>query len=259
MLDLDLATVAFQVINFLVLVALLGFFLFRPLRTKINERGRIVSETIQRARDQEAEAAQLRAQWQERMRTIEQQAEEIILAAQREAQAKSADLLREARVRLDRLTEEMRADLERYRNEVVVLHYDEILDTVMVLAGHVVQSVTTRRTHDDLVTNFCASIYQLPQTDVEEYRQIMAGRVPIAFVSTPVALSPEQIRTLEDTLSSLVDQRVALQMTTDPSLVAGIQVRLGDKLIENSIRQQLVRIRGRVQRDLVARIEEIET
>jgi len=189
MLDLDWATVAFQVINFVALVALLGFFLFRPLRAKLNERGRIVSETIQRARDQEAEAAQLRAQWQERMRTIEQQAEEIILAAQREAQVKSADLLHEARVRLDRLTEEMRADLERYRNEIIVLHYDEILDTVIALAGHVVQSVTTRRTHDDLVTNFCASIYQLPQADVEEYRQIMAGRVPTAFVTTPVPFS----------------------------------------------------------------------
>jgi F-type H+-transporting ATPase subunit b len=258
MLELDWKTLLFQVINFLVLLALLVRFLFRPLRAKLNERGRIVAETIQRARDQEAEAAQIRSQWQERMHTVEQQAEEMIQVAQREAQAKSANLLQEARIRMDRLTEEMRADLERHRNEIIVQHYDEILDTVMTLSGHVVQSVTTRRTHDDLVTNFCASIYHMPQSDVAEYRRIMSGRVPTAFVRTPVALTPEQSRTVEDTLSSLMDQRVSLRVAVDPSLVAGIQVRLGDKLMENSVRQQLTRIRGRVRRDLVARMGETE-
>jgi F-type H+-transporting ATPase subunit b len=76
MLELDWATLLFQIINFVVLMALLGYFLFRPLRRKLDERGQIIAETLQRARDQEAEAKQLREQWEERMRTVDQQAEE---------------------------------------------------------------------------------------------------------------------------------------------------------------------------------------
>lgn len=254
MLDLDWATLLFQIVNFLVLLAILNRFLFQPLRAKLDERGQAVAETLQRARDQEAEAARLRAEWEERLHAFEQQKEEMIHAAQLEAAQKGEEMLAEARERLERLTAEMRADLERQRNEIVVRNYDGILDTIISLAGNVVQSVTTRRTHDDLVTNFAASIYQMPQSDVQEYRRLMAGRVPAAFVTTPVPLTPEQTQTLADTLSSLIDRRVELQVSVDPALIAGIQVRLADKLIDNSVRQQLLRIRDRVRSDLASRL-----
>jgi len=254
MLDLDWFTFVIQVANFGVLVLLLNRFLFQPLRRKLTERGQTLSQTLQNARDQETEAAQLRREWQERLESAEQEAEEIVDRAQLEAQGRTAEALEEARHRLDALTAEMRIDIERQRNEIVVGNYDEILDTVITLSGNVVQSVTTRRTHDDLVTNFCASIYQMPQTDIEEYRRLMMGRVPTAFVATPVALSAEQAKTLADTLSSLIDRRVELQVSIDPELVAGIQVRLADKLIDNSVRQQLYRIRDRVRRDLIAHL-----
>jgi len=254
MLDLDLVTFLFQIINFLVLLWLLNKFLFKPLRARLSERRETIQETLQSARDQEVEAAQLRQVWEERKHEAENQAEEILQSAHHEADARRAEILQEARVQLDRLTEEMRSDLLRQRNELLVGHYDEILDTIINLSGNVVQSVTTRRTHDDLVTNFAASIYQIPQTEVEEYRRLMAGRVPTAFVTTPVALSAEQTKTLADTLSSLIDRRIELQVSIDPDLVAGLQVRLADKLVDNSVRHQLNRIRERVRQDLVARM-----
>lgn len=255
MLELDWATLLFQIINFVVLVAGLGYFLFRPLHRKLSERGQIIAETLQRARDQEAEAQQLREQWEERMRTVEQQAEEILHRAHVAASQRSAELLEETRVRIDRLTDEMRTDLYRHRDEIVAQHYDGILDTIIEVSGSAVRSVTTRRTHDDLVNNFCASIYQMPQQEVNEFRRVMAERVPHVFVSTPVALTPEQTTTLTDTLSSLIDRHVELQINSQPELVAGIQVRLADRLMDNSVRQHLNRIRDRVRKDLVARME----
>lgn len=254
MLELDWATLLFQIINFVVLVAGLGYFLFRPLRRKLSERGQIIAETLQRARDQEAEAQQLREQWEERMRTVEQQAEEILHRADVAASRRAAELLEDTRARIDRLTDELRSDLYRHRDEVVAQHYDEILDAIIDLSGSVVRSVTTRRTHDDLVTNFAASIYQMPQEEVNQIRRVMAERVPHAFVSTPVALTQEQSKTVADTLSSLIDRRVELQVDIKPELVAGIQVRLADRLIDNSVRQHLNRIRNRVRQDLVARM-----
>ncbi len=255
MLELDWATLLFQIINFVVLMALLGYFLFRPLRRKLDERGQIIAETLQRARDQEAEAKQLREQWEERMRTVAQQAEEIIHRAQVAANQRAAELLEQTRQRIDRLTEEMRSDLARQRDEIGAQHYDDLLDAIIDVSGSAVRSVTTRRTHDDLVTNFCASIYQMPQEEVDQFRRVMADRVPHAFVSTPVALTPDQTKTLTDTLSSLIDRHVELQVDIQPELVAGLQVRLADRLIDNSVRQHLSRIRNRVRQDLVARLE----
>jgi len=254
MLELDWATILFQIVNFVVLLALLNRFLFKPLRAKLNERRGVIAGSLQNAREQEAEAARLRAEWEERMRIVEQQKEETLRAAELEVAKRSAHLLEEARARLDQLTEEMRTDLRRERNEIIVRQYDEVLDTIVALAANVVQSVTTRRTHDDLVTNFCASIYQLPQTDVQEYRRLLMGRVPTASVTTPVALTPEQVNTVTDTLSSLIDRRLELQTSVDPELIAGIQVRLADKLMDNTVRHRLDLTRERVRADLMGRM-----
>ena len=255
MLQLDWLSLLWQVINFLVLLALLNRFVFRPLKKKMDERSQEIADSLANAQEREAEAVRLREDWETRLEQADQEAEAILQAAQDEANAQSAALLAEARVHLDRLTTEMRQDLDRQRNEIIVRNYDSILDTIIDLSGNVVRSVTTRRTHDDLVTNFCASIYQMPQTDVQEYRQLMTGRVPTAFVVTPASLTTEQTQTLTDTLSSLIDRRIEVQVSLDPSLIAGIQVRLADKMIDNSIRQQLNSIRERVRAELEARVQ----
>ncbi|MCD6302719.1 MAG: F0F1 ATP synthase subunit delta [Anaerolineae bacterium] len=254
MLELDLSTLLFQILNFLIILVGLNYLIFRPIRHKLDERAASIAERLDNAREQEAEAAKLRESWQERVRAMDREAEEIIQKAEAEARRKAARILEEARQRLDDLTVQMREDLEQQRAEIVVQHYDEILDTIIALASNVVQSVTTRRTHDDLVTNFCASIYQMAQGDVEAYRRVMANRVPTAFVATPVPLTQEQTKTVADTLSSLIDRRVELQVRVQPELIAGIQVRLADKLIDNTILNQLDRIRDRVREDLMERL-----
>ncbi len=253
MLDVNWVSLLFQVINFAALVIVLNLLIFKPLRSKLTERRRTISDTLQAAQDQEAEAAHMRREWEIRREQADREAAEIIHAAESAAEQRAARIIEEARVRLDSIIAEMHADLERQRDEILAQHYDQVLNTVMALAGNVVRAVTTRRAHDDLVTNFCAGIFQIPQPEVEIYRHAIAGRAAIAHVETPVELTEEQQKTLTDTLSSLIDQHVALQITVNPALIAGISVRLADRLIDNSIRQQLLGIRERVREELLAR------
>jgi F-type H+-transporting ATPase subunit b len=254
MLNFDPANLAFQVLNFLVLLAILYYFLFRPLRSKLNERSRDVAEALQNARDQEAEAARLRAEYEQRLHGLREEADDIIARARQEAAQRGAELMEETRRRIDRLTADMREDLMRQRNEVVAQNYEDMLEAIVDLSANIVQSVTTRRTHDDLVQNFAASIYRLPPEEVNEYRRALEGRFPVAVVTTPVALTADQTQTLTDTLSSLADRHVELQVRVAPELVAGIQVRLANRLLDNTVRQQLNRIRERVREDLVERM-----
>ncbi len=259
MLDLDWLTLLLQILNFVAILVILNYLLFKPLRAKLTERGRNLSETRQAAEDQEAEAARMRREWEIRRNNAEREAEEIIHAAEVEAGERAAQIIADARERIDAITEVMRADLLRQRDEVLARHYDDVLDTILALSGNVVQAVTTRRTHDDLVTNFAASIFQIPQPEIEVYRETMAGRHPTAMVETPVELTEEQIRTLTDTLSSLIDRRVELQITINPALIAGLSVRLAHRLIDNSVRQQLLQIRERVHNELLAQFDSSES
>jgi len=254
MLDLDLLTLVFQIVNFLVLLLGLRWLLFKPLRAKIEERAGELAELRTTARDHEARTAEVQEQWQTRITMAEAEAEQIRQAALRDATDQAEAILEETRKRADHLTVQMSEELRHQHNELVVQQYDELLDTIMDVAGNVVRSVTTRRTHDDLVASLLANLYRTPPEQVDVYRKIMADRIPTAYVTTPVALTDDQTKAITDALSSLLDRRVEVHAQVAPELIAGIQVRLADKLVDNSVRQELTRIRANARAELLSRI-----
>jgi len=67
MLNLDWATVIFQVINFLVLVALLNHFLFQPVIRNVAQRTAEKERLLRELAQEREEAARLRAELEERL------------------------------------------------------------------------------------------------------------------------------------------------------------------------------------------------
>jgi len=255
MLDLDLTTLIFQIANFLVLLLGLRLLLFKPISKLIEERARELADLRATARDHESRAAAMESQWQERLGNAEAEAEALRQAALRDANTQAEDVLRETRHRAEHLAEQLHDELHEQHNRAVVQQYDTLMDTIMDVAANVVRSVTTRRTHDDLVANFCANMYQTPPDQVDEYRRRMADRVPTAFVSTPVPLTPEQLKAVTDALSAVVDRHVDVQVQVAPELIAGLQVRMVDKLSDNSVQQQLTSIRESARQQLLTHVD----
>ena len=60
-----------------------------------------------------------------------------------------------------------------------------------------------------------------------------------AEVTSAQPLTPEQAQRLADTLSAQAGKAVRLQTRVDPSLIGGLVVRLGSRMIDTSIRAQL--------------------
>jgi F-type H+-transporting ATPase subunit delta len=68
------------------------------------------------------------------------------------------------------------------------------------------------------------------------------GRI-IAEVTTAGPLDAERTERLRDVLTRLQGRPVRLQVVVDPSILAGVVVRIGDEIIDGSARRQLERVR----------------
>jgi F-type H+-transporting ATPase subunit delta len=69
------------------------------------------------------------------------------------------------------------------------------------------------------------------------------GEVAAEVVSAQ-PLTPDQAQRLADQLSQSAGKAVQLQTKVDPSLIGGLVVRLGSRMIDTSIRAQLGRLQN---------------
>jgi F-type H+-transporting ATPase subunit delta len=60
-----------------------------------------------------------------------------------------------------------------------------------------------------------------------------------AIVTTAVPLEPGQVATIQGQLATSLGKQVRMTTAVDPSLVGGVVVRVGDRLIDGSVRTRL--------------------
>jgi F-type H+-transporting ATPase subunit delta len=90
-------------------------------------------------------------------------------------------------------------------------------------------------------------IDQLPRV-VEEFRRLDDQRRGIvhATATSAMPLATSEVTALTARLEQLTGGRVELTVETDPSLLGGLVVRVGDRLIDGSVRGRLERLRNQL-------------
>jgi len=71
MLNINVSTLIFQIVNFLILAFLLFKFLFRPLIRLLSDRARRVTHALDEAERREKEAERIEAQYQKKLEELE--------------------------------------------------------------------------------------------------------------------------------------------------------------------------------------------
>ena len=70
--------------------------------------------------------------------------------------------------------------------------------------------------------------------------------IVIAEVTTAEELGPAEQEMVRTQLSRIVGKSVQLRLNTDPSIIGGVVARVGDRLIDGSVINQLRRLRARL-------------
>lgn len=84
---------------------------------------------------------------------------------------------------------------------------------------------------------------------LRRYRRLIAREIArhTAVVETPAELPQEVIRDLEQNLSRQYNRPVRASLKTNPSLLAGLRVRVGDDLMDASLAGRLQRLASSVR------------
>ena len=90
-------------------------------------------------------------------------------------------------------------------------------------------------------------IEELPRL-AAEFRRLDNARqgITLATAISAAPLTQDEIRALTERLEQFTGGRVELDVQVDPSLLGGLVVRVGDRLIDGSVRGRLERLRNQL-------------
>jgi F-type H+-transporting ATPase subunit b len=146
-----LIEIAVYMVNILLLVGVLAFLLYKPVKKFLNQRRGRIEDDLSSAKRQLEEAGQLKAKYENLLAGIGEEREEILSQANKRAVERSDELLFEARKEADAIHNRAVAELELERKNAFNDMKEQMIEISALMAGRFVKVSMDRETQDKYI------------------------------------------------------------------------------------------------------------
>lgn len=161
MLSLDW-DIVWTIVNLLILFLLLKHFLFKPITKMMESRTAEIESNLKDAEDQKQKAAELTAQYEEKLQGAHAEAAQIVSEAKQRGQKEYDAILKSAAQDAQKEQERSRADLEREREEMLRGVQENVTELVLLTASKLSQKELDQESDRKLVDAFLAEGEEQP-------------------------------------------------------------------------------------------------
>ena len=131
MINVSFWNIAFTVINLLILYVAFRIFFFKPLREIIAKRQAEADEEYKKACDDKDAAEKIRAEYEEKLVSAEQEKKQIVAQARRSAEEEHQHILEEAKKEARGIHDDAVAAASRQKEEIIDSAKKEIADMIV--------------------------------------------------------------------------------------------------------------------------------
>ena len=150
-LGLTLPSFICQLINFFILLGLLIFFGYKPIRKMLDERSNRIKQSMEQAEATKQEYEHAQAEVEKQISKARDEGQSIIAQAAQAGQSVKEEARQEARKEAQAIAERTRAELERERDKIVDELRKEFVDTAILAAERVISETLDKGKHRRLI------------------------------------------------------------------------------------------------------------
>lgn len=249
-MEIDWFTFAAQIINFLILLALLKRFLYGPILKAIDDRESEIESRFEQADEQQKVVDSARDDFEARTQELAHAKQQLLAEAAEECEQWKSDRLAEARVE----TEESRAGwfaaLDRERGQLKDNLLSQYRQHSLRLAEGILSCLANKNAQDFLVDAF---IKRLQKTQSKTSSDQPTGEpADLTTVRSAFELSPGQQERIEGALTQNSCSPGEIQFRIDESLICGVEIRTRDHEVSWNVCESLDYLAADFSRDLDA-------
>jgi F-type H+-transporting ATPase subunit b len=147
-------TLVFQIANTLIIFLILKKLLFKPVTEFMASRQEGIATSIKEAEDKNAEADNIRKQYEEKIAGAQDEAREIVKDASKRAEDRAAEIVKEAQNDAMKIKERTEAEIAREKQKALNSLKDEMATLAVLAAGKIIDKNLDEQSHNQLVKDF---------------------------------------------------------------------------------------------------------
>ncbi len=226
-MSIDWFTFTAQVINFLVLVGLLRYFLYAPIVRAMQAREQKVTQCLTDAETAKVEANQQRMSLEKQTQLLQERREELLTKAKADADNERQRLIAEARKEADTRREHWTSTFERDQKDLA----DQTRRDIQRMGFQAARETVQQLADEDLQKRVCQTFVKQLQTLGED--QLAALATQLADSGNPVlvrsakGLDSSDQNQIRDAIHRVFENKVEVRFESEPALIAGIEMDAG--------------------------------
>jgi F-type H+-transporting ATPase subunit b len=150
-LGLTLPSFIGQLINFLILLGLLTFFGYKPVRKMLDERAARIKQSMEQAEATKQEYERARVEVDKQISRARDEGQSIVGQAEQAGERIKEEARQEARAEAQAIVEKTRAEMERERDKLIDELRQEFVATALLAAEKVISETLDEKTHRRLI------------------------------------------------------------------------------------------------------------
>lgn len=242
-MEIDLFTLIFQIINFIVLVILLKIFLFGRIVKAMDKREENIQSRINEAEKNKKEAKK-EAEEQEKIKAeLEKSKDEKLKEAEKEAESKRKDMLKKAREEVEGEKSKWIKSLEKQKSDFLKELETKSGDLVFDVAGKALRDLADAELENQIVRKFSEEIGSLGKEKKREIDSIFKKSDQGIVVFNSFDLSKKTKEEVVKTIKENFGKDMKLEFKKSSEVVCGIELRAGGRKIGWSLGSYLRDVR----------------
>jgi len=239
-MKIDWWTLGLQVINALVLIWLLSRFLFQPVENILAARRKVAEQAIADAQAAKAAVESARAKADAEAAGLAERRKEALKEVEAEAEKEKAVLLAAARADAEKIRAAGKAEIAAERSAEAAAAADRAGQLAVDIAAKLLDRLPSEARVAGFVKGIATGLSALP----DGTRAALAANSAPIHLSVARALTAEEKEACRTALAGVLGRPVAVDVSEDPTLIAGIELEAPDAVVRNSFRADLARLKS---------------
>ena len=222
---IDWFTVAAQIVNFLILIALLKYFLYDRIVRAMDEREKKVSSRLEDAGKKKQEAEEKAKSNLEKEQEIEEQREEMLLQAKQDAEERRKELTQQARKEVEVLRSRWVESVQKERESFVSELRKMAADQVYSVVRKVLKDMADSSLEQSVIEVFLKKIRNMEKQEQKETARVVKKGDGRMLIRSAFEISISSQRKITQILHEHIDDSMEINYETAPSMILGIELK----------------------------------